>query len=143
MLITKETDYAIRLLRGLSDREMHTVTRLSLGEQVPRPYAYKILKKLERRGYLAMYRGAEGGCRLAVPLADISYLDLIHAVGDASYIVECMEPGFSCNWCAHHDGATCLVHSRLSAIQRKLERELAACSLQEMIFGEPENCAEA
>ena len=48
MLITRETDYALRLVRSLADGERRSVSQLSDEEQIPKAFAYKIIKKLER-----------------------------------------------------------------------------------------------
>ena len=50
LFITKETDYALRILRVLADEERATATELAQGEQIPQQFAYKILKKLQKGG---------------------------------------------------------------------------------------------
>ena len=47
MLITRETDYALRVLRALSDGEQHTAGEISSTQLVPKQFAYKIIKKLD------------------------------------------------------------------------------------------------
>ena len=46
MLITRETDYALRILRTLSDGKSYTAGELAERESLPQKFAYKILKKL-------------------------------------------------------------------------------------------------
>ena len=46
MIITKETDYARRLLRVLLDGEKHSVAEMSETELIPNQFAYQILRKL-------------------------------------------------------------------------------------------------
>ena len=56
MVITKETDYALRILRALTDGELHTVGQVAQSEFLPQAFAYKILKKLvEHKGKLLTY----------------------------------------------------------------------------------------
>ena len=43
MIITKEIDYAIRMLRVLADKEQHSVQKMSETEDVPCHFAYKII----------------------------------------------------------------------------------------------------
>ena len=50
MLITRETDYALRILRTLSDGKSYTAGELAERESLPQKFAYKILKKLEKAG---------------------------------------------------------------------------------------------
>lgn len=46
MIITKETDYALRILRVLLDGEKHSVAEMSETELIPNQFAYQILRKL-------------------------------------------------------------------------------------------------
>ena len=43
MIITKETDYALRILRVLLDGEKHSVAEMSETELIPNQFAYQIL----------------------------------------------------------------------------------------------------
>ena len=65
MIMTRETDYAVRILRALSCGERLTVRQVCDSELVPVQFAYKILKKLASCGYVEIFRGQEGGCRLS------------------------------------------------------------------------------
>ena len=49
MIITKETDYALRILRVLLDGEKHSVAEMSETELIPNQFAYQILKALRRQ----------------------------------------------------------------------------------------------
>lgn len=135
MFITKETDYAIRLLRGLKIDEKKTVLTLSTEEQVPQQFAYKILKKLQKAGFINIIRGAEGGVILAIDLKHITMLDLMNCTGEESSISSCVRPNFTCAWCVNHNKSDCNVHNHLSNIQDKLNEELKKHSLYEIIYG--------
>ena len=52
-MITRETDYALRLLRTLRDGERRTAAEAAERELVPQSFAHKILKKLARAGFAA------------------------------------------------------------------------------------------
>ena len=67
-MITRETDYALRLLRTLRDGERRTAAEAAERELVPQSFAHKILKKLARAGFVEVARGAEGGYRLSAEL---------------------------------------------------------------------------
>ena len=62
MIITRETDYAIRILRSLADLQLKNIREISDEQLVPRQFAYKISKKLERAGFIEIIRGAHGIC---------------------------------------------------------------------------------
>ena len=72
MLITKETDYSLRILRALAGEERITTPQLAQGEQIPLQFAYKILKKLQKGGLIRISRGTDGGCTLAAQLERVS-----------------------------------------------------------------------
>ena len=136
MLITKETDYALRILRALADEERTTAAKLAQGEQIPQQFAYKILKKLQKGGVIRILRGADGGYVLATGLEQVSLFRLMQIMEEDSSISPCMKPGYECLWCKAHGDTTCRAHIHLTSIQKKLNEELEAHSLQEILFGE-------
>ncbi len=136
MLITKETDYALRILRVLADGEQLTAAALAQGEQVPQQFAYKILKKLEKAGFIRILRGADGGCVLTADLEKITLYHLLQAMEEDSSVSTCMKPDYRCPWRSAHDGRICRAHLKLLDIQKKLDRELNSHSLQEILFGD-------
>lgn len=135
LLITRETDYALRILRGLSGGELMTAGALSQREQVPQQFGYKILKKLDRAGLVKITRGAEGGCCLTADLEKTTLYDLLEAMEEDRFVISCMETGYQCTWRAARNGAVCGAHCRLAQVQQKLDEELKSHSLAEILFG--------
>ena len=133
MVITRETDYALRLLRVLLDGELHAVRDIAESELVPQAFAYKILIKLSKAGLVCSIRGTAGGFRLCADLSQTSLYDLMRAMGERSDLNACMDPEYTCPWRATH--GMCALHCRLSAIQQKLDAELRAHSLAELLTG--------
>ena len=131
MVITRETDYALRILRALMDGKQHTVGQLAQDELLPQAFAYKILKKLERGGFVEVSRGTAGGCRLTADLDQVSLYDLMMATGERSDLSSCMDPQFQCPWRSCHGG--CTVHCNLMKIQERLDQELRAHTLKEIM----------
>lgn len=130
-MITRETDYALRLLRTLHDRERRTVAEAAAREMVPVAFAYKILKKLTKAGFVEVTRGAEGGCRLIANLEQFNLYDLMIAMGEHCHLSSCTAPGYHCQWRSEHGG--CAVHCRLDEIQKKLDQELKSHSLEAIL----------
>ena len=131
MLITRETDYALRILRALLDGELHTAGQIAQDQLLPQSFAYKIMKKLEKAGMVQMIRGTAGGCRLAADLSRTSLYDLVEAMGERSGLSACMDPRYHCPWRSGH--GSCSVHGKLLQIQEKLDRELRAYSLADLL----------
>ncbi|WOC32471.1 MULTISPECIES: RrF2 family transcriptional regulator [Caproicibacterium] len=135
MLITKETDYALRTLRALAGGSQLTAEQLAAGEQIPRQFAYKILKKLQKGGLVRILRGAGGGFLLETSLKKVTLYQLMQVMGEDFSVVDCMKPGYACTWQEHHGGALCCAHQNLAGIQQRLNEELNAHSLEEILFG--------
>ena len=134
MFITREADYAIRVLRAVADGGHSNVGEICGKEILPRQFVYKILKKIERMGLVKIMRGAQGGCVLAGDLRKTSLYDLISNLEGDMAISSCMREGHECEW-KKQRAAPCAVHKRLTRIQKSLEEELRGCSLHELIFG--------
>lgn len=133
LLITRETDYALRILRALSGGEQLTSGDICRKELLPQQFVYKIIKKLERAGVVRITRGAEGGCRLTADLKKLSLYDLTEIMEAEKIISACMEPGFICARRQECDSG-CVVHGNLLKIQRVLDEQLKSYSLHQMLF---------
>lgn len=136
MLITRETDYALRILRALSRGEKLTAERLHKEEVIPKPFAYKILKKLERAGFVESIRGAEGGFRPAADFKTANLLMLVKAMEANRLVGACVTPDFECEW-RTKQGAQCNVHDHLKHLQEKLDQQMQELTIHQLIFDPP------
>lgn len=130
MLITRETDYALRILQNLMDGEKRSVGDISQKELIPQQFAYKIAKKLAKAGFIQITRGVDGGCRLDKDLAEISLYDLITVIEGSYEVNACMDPDFSCT---RRQNGGCSVHPQLMAIQKTLTDQLRSYTLEELL----------
>ena len=92
MLISRETDYALRILQSLLDVQCKATGDLSKSEMIPQQFAYKIIKKLSRAGLVEITRGVDGGWRLAKNPETVSLYDLMAAMDDRREVNACMDP---------------------------------------------------
>ena len=60
MFITRECDYAVRVIRALQGESRLSVTEICEKEAITAPFAYKILKKLQKAKIVKGYRGVHG-----------------------------------------------------------------------------------
>ncbi len=132
MIMTRETDYAVRILRALSCGERMTVRQVCDAELVPVQFAYKILKKLAVCGYVEVFRGAEGGCLLKTDLDELSLYDLMRCINEDLFVNACMDAGYECPWRRSHCGV-CHFHSSLEGVQREIEALLKNRYLGKML----------
>ena len=115
MLLTKECDYAIRIVRALADLEKKSVQDIFYVEHVPVQFAYKILKKLELSGLVCSHRGAQGGYELVKAPALITLYDVVAAVEPRLFIHECLKPE---HMCSRNTGENhCKVHTEFDRLQ--------------------------
>ncbi len=133
MLISREADYAIRVLRAIADGERHNISNMCESEQIPKQFAYKIIEKLQKSGYVSCTRGRAGGCTLKVDLREISLYDVLKAIDDDCYLNLCMVPGHQCSWTENHS-EVCRVHQKLEGLQSQLNQELKSLNMSMVIF---------
>jgi Rrf2 family protein len=131
MFLSKECDYAIRVMRSLSDKEMRSVRTICDMEVIPQAFAYKIIKKLEKAGLVVSYRGANGGYKLIADPDEVTLLDVVNAVDRDIFINECLQKGYECP--RNTDGNHCGVHLELDRIQGLITEELKGKTLASII----------
>ena len=131
MLLTRECDYAIRVVRALSDFQITPVKTICEREHIPQQFAYKILKKMEQSGFVLSHRGARGGYQLAKKLSTITLFDIVSVIDDKLFINECLYPGKSCP--NHSDEEFCGVHYELVRIQAILVDALCEKTIDEVV----------
>lgn len=131
MLITRECDYAVRIVRALSNGEKLCVNQICEKEDLTPAFVYKILKKLEKKEIVKSFRGSNGGYALKRSINDITLLDVYLAVEPDFYMIECMNPEKAC--IHNQSDSSCKVHRELYRIQQWLAKELSAHSLGEIM----------
>ena len=134
LLITREADYALRIMRALAGGEQRIAADICQQEQIPDQFVYKIAKKLEKAGCIKIVRGAEGGCRLAVDLRTVSVYDLMEALDTDRLVNACMQPGYRCNWQEAHI-EPCGFHRRFEEIQERMDALLRSYSIDWLLYG--------
>lgn len=132
MLITREVDYALRVLRMLKDGGTMTVGDISEKELIPQQFAYKAIRKLRKAGYVEVTRGAQGGCRLGIDLSTQSLYDLLTVMEGSRWINACMQDGYICERSKTCNGG-CKIHPNLMTIQRELDDRLKSYTLKDII----------
>ena len=98
MKITREADYAIRIVSYLS-KQTTIVGAKQISEEtdITQRFALKILRKLCISGILKSYKGNTGGYTLNKLPAEINMVEVIEAIEGKIAINECLESDFDCN----------------------------------------------
>jgi Predicted transcriptional regulator len=131
VLVTRETDYAIRALRALSEGKKKTIAAICKEEVVPQQFGYKILKKLSKAGYVIIKRGKEGGYTISDEFKNKTLYDLTCVMENPMDISPCIVPGYRCE--AHaSDNQPCTVNAKLTTLQHELDAQLKNVNLSEL-----------
>jgi len=121
MLITRETDYAVRTvlyLAGERDR-IANVTEVAQAMHIPKSFLAKILQRLTKNNILISTRGVKGGFRLAKKPSEISLLDIMMSIQGAATINLCVIDSKKCRL-----STTCSVHPVWVDIRKEVEKRL-------------------
>jgi Rrf2 family protein len=116
MFLTKECDYAIRIIRDLADLEIKAAVTICEREHVPLRFAYKILKKLELAGIVCSYRGVYGGYQLVKNPHSLTLFEIVSSVDEDLFLNECLRPDSDCP--LNSGKKVCGVHVELERLQR-------------------------
>ncbi len=130
MLVTRETDYAVRTVLYLArnrDR-MASVTEVAHAMQIPKSFLAKILQRLVRSHILASMRGVKGGFMLAVKPSEITLLDIMESVQGPAGINVCAIDSRRCRL-----SNTCSVHPVWVQIRKEVERRLKKQTIAKLL----------
>lgn len=131
MNITREADYAIRVISNLAladEGEKISASTLSEEETVPQQFLLKILRKLRKKGLIKSFMGVNGGYVLNDDPANISFRDVIEAIDGPIYINACLYDRKECN----RYPINCIVHKRLRVVQQQLVDNLEAINFENL-----------
>lgn len=129
MLFTKETDYAIRIVRALKDGGRKSIKEICQQEHVPESFAYKILKKLDKGGIVESFRGVGGGSQLKKPADRLTLYDIILVMEPDFAVMHCIREGCENNTKSSY----CKMHRQLLEIQSSLEAMLKAKTIKQIL----------
>ena len=129
MLITRRSDYALRICRVLQDGRIHNVSEICEIEDVPKAFAYKILREMEQKSIVRSERGNRGGYYLNVSLDDITLYDIVIELDDDVAMMHCILEDCPRN----SQEEPCNMHEEVCRIQQVLETELKRKSIAEIL----------
>ena len=131
MFITRESDYAMRVVRALMGETRLSVSDICEREAITAPFASKILKKLQNAGLVQGYRGVHGGYALKKDPAELTLYDIYSAIDSDMSIIECLNGRCECARNGQN-GVPCYAHDELKDIQDELWTMLRRKSIKEL-----------
>ncbi|HUI67640.1 MAG TPA: Rrf2 family transcriptional regulator [Nitrospirota bacterium] len=130
MLVTRETDYAVRTVLYLAKNRDRTasVTEVAHAMQIPKSFLAKLLQRLVRSHILTSLRGVNGGFQLAQKPSEITLLSIIEAVQGTAEINVCAIDSKKCKL-----SSTCAVHPVWVEIRKEVEKRLTRETIGKLI----------
>jgi len=121
MLVTRETDYAVRTVLYLARERERTasVGEIALAMHIPKSFLAKILQRLVRHEIVQSIRGVKGGFRLARKPTEINLLSVMEAIQGIAGINICAVDSKRCKM-----SSTCAVHPVWVEIRKEVEQRL-------------------
>ena len=128
MLITRRSDYAMRICRVLRDGKVHNVREICQREDIPRAFAYKILRELEMADLVNSERGNQGGYYLNKSLDKLTLYDIVSITEGDLAILHCMKED-----CVRNpESMPCKDHQEIERIQTILIDEMKRKTIEEI-----------
>ncbi|MDR7480919.1 MAG: Rrf2 family transcriptional regulator [Armatimonadota bacterium] len=130
MQLTRQADYAVRIVLDLTGRYPQGVARsaeISRRQHVPRAFLAKIVRGLARAGIVQTARGAGGGIRLVEDPSQLTLRQVIEAIEGPIRLNRCLLRPRECPL-----DRTCPVHPVWQRVQRVLIRELDAVTFAQL-----------
>lgn len=123
MKVTRETDYAIRIVSFLSKQDSICGAKLISEEtNITQRFALKILRKLCIASITKSFKGNLGGYTLNVPPKDITMLDVIEAIQGEILINNCaILESSKCN-----DSCSCTLKKAFASANLALTQSLSS-----------------
>ncbi len=128
MQITKRSQYALRAMIVLAKEKDKTcsIRVISEKEDISFGYLEKIFSKLEKKGLVLSKRGVSGGYILSKSPEKISLKDILDAVNESVFMVDCVN-----NYCSRNN--TCGASKAWKKVNKQLEETLSSIKLSQLI----------
>ena len=133
MLVTREMDYTMRIVRALYRGGQLSAAAVARQENMPKAITLKLLKQLSAAGLVESRRGAAGGYLLAKTPSELTMYDLLDAVGERILVNRCQQAGYRCE--NNTDGG-CGMCAEFGRIQQVLDSALRRAPLSEIFAPE-------
>ena len=132
MGITREADYAIRIMCLLCDSEeildAGTIAeRTSLTQQ----FTLKILRKLANGGLVRSYKGSRGGYTLQDGAKNATLRQVIELIDGSLSISKCVDADGGCSL-AGTNKSECVIHHIFAAVSDDLSKKLDSIKVSEV-----------
>ena len=129
-LITKQTDYAIRILLTMFKKEddLFTTSDLAKKLKISKPFVRAILQKLNKEKVVVSSKGKGGGFKMTQPPDKISIISLIEIFQGPVKLDRCLIRSDICP-----DIKTCILKKKLKEIGNHINEEFKILTLYSLL----------
>lgn len=130
MLITRQADYAIRIVIYLAKNYGKTLTATTISEKtnVPKSFLPRIVSTLSNRKIVITEKGKKGGVRLARPPEEITIYEVIEAIDGVPTMNICIDRDDACFYTDF-----CKMHQLWKELQSHIEEKLKNTTVADVI----------
>ena len=134
MTITREADYALRIVYTLADENIK-IDANTLSEKigVTLRFTLKILRKLLLAGIVRSFKGANGGYMLAKLPSEISMYDVITAIDGDMAVNRCTSDGYQCLRPSVQQGIPCRLNKVFCDLGRKIREYMSEQTFDRLV----------
>lgn len=135
MQLTKQTDFAFRVLIYLASMSLHervSIQSIAVRFAISKSHVMKVVQKLARAGYVKAIRGARGGLVLGKAAAQIRLKEIVLLMEVTLEPINCSKPE-----CLIRD--ICLLKKQLYQAQEVFLDYLDGISLADIVTGPVKN----
>lgn len=129
MLVTREMDYSLRILRALYRNGQLSAAAVAQKEHMQKAITLKLLNRLLAAGIVESRRGVSGGYFLKQSCEDLNIYDVFQAIGEPPLLNRCQREDYKCE---NFPQGGCGVCRELDRIQESLDQELRRVPLSNM-----------
>lgn len=129
MKITREADYAIRIVAMLAEEEKQVEAKvIAERNDIPYRFTLKILRKIVQAGIIKSQRGVNGGYVLNKRPSEITFREVIEVIDGEVAINKCFENPSICR-----QSGICKVRKKLYDVQKSLSDELEEITFEDVL----------
>jgi Rrf2 family protein len=130
MLVTRETDYAVRTVLYLARNKdrLISVTEIADAMQIPKSFLAKLLQRLVKSNLLKSSRGVNGGFQLARKPSEVTLLMIMEAMQGPAGINICAIDSMRCSL-----SSSCSIHPVWVDIRKEVEKRLNKVTIAKLI----------
>jgi Rrf2 family transcriptional regulator, iron-sulfur cluster assembly transcription factor len=129
-MFSRSSGYAIQALTYLAGQpsgKLVGAKEMATSLEIPRPFLWKILRKLRDEKLVRSFKGVRGGYELARPAKNVRISEILAAGKDGDQLGRCVLGLEQCD-----DRDPCPLHTQWKSLRRRIEGRFQATTLADL-----------